>query len=64
MKKAVNWALRQIGRRNLSLNAQAIELAEELQQTGNASARWVAIDTIRELTGEKVQKKLLSKKLA
>ncbi len=64
VKKAVNWALRQIGKRNLSLNVQAIELAEELQQTGNASARWVAIDTIRELTGEKVQKKLLSKKLA
>jgi len=62
VKKAVNWALRQIGKRDFSLNARAIELAEELQQTGNASARWVAADAIRELTGEKVQQKLLSKK--
>lgn len=62
VKKAVNWALRQIGKRNLSLNARAIELAEELQQTGNTSARWVAADAIRELTGEKVQQKLKSKK--
>jgi len=62
VKKAVNWALRQIGKRNLSLNARAIEQAEELQQTGNTSARWVAADAIRELTGEKVQQKLKSKK--
>ena len=62
VKKAVNWALRQIGKRNLSLNARAIELAEELQQTGNTSARWVAADAIRELTGDKVQQKLKSKK--
>jgi 3-methyladenine DNA glycosylase AlkD len=62
VKKAVNWALRQIGKRNLSLNARAIELAEELQQTGNTSARWVATDAIRELTGEKVQQKLKAKK--
>ncbi len=54
VKKAVNWALRQIGKRNLLLNARAIELAEELQQTGNTSARWVAADAIRELTGETV----------
>lgn len=60
VKKAVNWALRQIGKRNLLLNARAIELAEELQQTGNTSARWVAADTIRELTGGKVQNKLKS----
>lgn len=62
VKKAVNWALRQIGKRNLSLNAKAIKLAEELQQTDNISARWVAADAILELTGEKVQQKLLSKK--
>lgn len=62
VKKAVNWALRQIGKRNLLLNARAIELAEELQQTDNTSARWVAADAIRELTGEKVQWKLQSKK--
>ncbi|HML25700.1 MAG TPA: DNA alkylation repair protein [Methanomethylovorans sp.] len=62
VKKAVNWALRQIGKRDLSLNARAIELAEELQQTDSISARWVAADAIRELTGEKVRQKLQSKK--
>lgn len=62
VKKAVNWALRQIGKRNLSLNTLAIELAEELQQTNSISARWVAADAIRELRGEKVHQKLLSKK--
>lgn len=59
VKKAVNWALRQIGKRNLSLNVRTIELAGELQQTGNTAARWVAADAIRELTGEKVQQQLL-----
>ncbi|OPY21965.1 MAG: DNA alkylation repair enzyme [Methanomethylovorans sp. PtaU1.Bin093] len=62
VKKAVNWALRQIGKRDLSLNSLTIELAEELQQTDSISARWVATDAIRELTGEKVQQKLRSKK--
>ncbi len=62
VKKAVNWALRQIGKRDLWLNCLAIELAEELQQTDSISARWVATDAIRELTGEKVQQKLRSKK--
>jgi 3-methyladenine DNA glycosylase AlkD len=58
VKKAVNWALRQIGKRNLNLNKAAIQTAEEIQQIDSGSARWIAADAIRELTGEAVQKKL------
>lgn len=58
VKKAVNWALRQIGKRNLALNRKAIETAERIQQTDSAAARWVAADALRELTGEAVQKRL------
>ena len=58
MKKAVNWALRQIGKRNPNLNKMAIRTAEEIQQIDSRSARWIAADAIRELTSEKVQKKL------
>ena len=58
VKKAVNWALRQIGKRNLSLNKMAIQTAKELQRTDSKSARWIASDAIRELTSEAVRKKL------
>jgi len=58
VKKAVNWTLRQIGKRNLNLNRVAVETAEEIQQLDSKSARWIAADALRELTGEKVQQKL------
>ena len=58
VRKAVNWALRQIGKRNLALNQMAIETAKEIQQINSRSARWVASDAIRELTSEAVQKRL------
>lgn len=58
VKKAVNWALRQIGKRNLNLNKMAIKTAREIQQIDSKSARWIASDAIRELTGEAVQKRL------
>jgi 3-methyladenine DNA glycosylase AlkD len=58
VKKAVNWALRQIGKRNVALNQKAIALAEEIRQLDSAAARWIAGDALRELTGEKVQKRL------
>jgi len=50
VKKAVNWALRQIGKRNARLRQKAIETARELQQTDSKSARWIAADALRELT--------------
>ncbi len=58
VRKAVNWALRQIGKRNLALNEMAIRTAKEIQQMDSRSARWVASDAIRELTSESVQNKL------
>jgi 3-methyladenine DNA glycosylase AlkD len=61
VKKAVNWALRQIGKRNLSLNAAAIATAREIQARGTKAARWVAADALRELTGDAVQERLRSK---
>ncbi len=63
VKKAVNWALRQIGKRNINLNKKAIKTAKEIQKTDSRSARWIASDALRELTGEKIQKRLKSKKI-
>jgi 3-methyladenine DNA glycosylase AlkD len=58
VRKAVNWALRTIGKRNAALNIRAIATAEEIQATGSKPARWVAADALRELTSEKVQERL------
>ena len=58
VKKAVNWALRQIGKRNQSLNRNAIKVAESISKTDSRSARWVAADALRELRSEKVQRRL------
>jgi 3-methyladenine DNA glycosylase AlkD len=58
VKKAVNWALRQIGKRNLNLNKQAIKTAEEIKKMDSKSAKWIASDALRELTSEKIQKRL------
>lgn len=54
VKKAVNWALRQIGKRNMALNHEAIRLAETLRQQPHASAKWIAADALRELTNPKI----------
>jgi 3-methyladenine DNA glycosylase AlkD len=53
VKKAVNWALRQIGKRNLALNQAAIELAHEIKTIDSKSARWIANDALRELANPK-----------
>ena len=58
IKKAVNWALRQIGKRSLYLNKQAINLAKEIQKLDSKSARWIANDALRELTSEAVRKRI------
>ena len=62
VKKAVNWALRQIGKRNLNLNKIAIKTAGEIQRIDSKSAGWIATDAIRELTGEAVQSRLAKQK--
>lgn len=51
VKKAVNWALRQIGKRNATLRRAAIETAERIGEQGTRSARWIASDALRELRG-------------
>jgi len=58
VKKAVNWALRQIGKRNLNLNKKAIEAAKVIKEMDFASAKWVASDALRELEDEKIQERL------
>jgi 3-methyladenine DNA glycosylase AlkD len=52
VKKAVNWALRQIGKRNLKLREAAIQTARRIQKMNSRSARWIATDALRELTNE------------
>ena len=58
VKKAVNWALRQIGKRNSALNKIAIQTAKEIQKIDSKSAKWIASDALRELTSEAVRKRL------
>lgn len=58
VRKAVNWALRQIGKRNKNLNRAAITTAKEIQKIDSKTAKWIAADAIRELTSQAVQKRL------
>jgi 3-methyladenine DNA glycosylase AlkD len=58
VKKAVNWALRQIGKRNLSLNALAIQSGEAIREQDSKAAKWIAADALRELTSAAVKEKL------
>ncbi len=58
VKKAVNWALRQIGKRNRTLHKKALETALEIKRLDSKSARWIASDTLRELESEKVLERI------
>jgi len=58
VRKAVNWALRNIGKRNLRLNRAAIASAERIRRQDTRAARWIAADALRELRSEAVQKRL------
>lgn len=49
VKKAVNWALRQIGKRNRKLNQEAIKAAREIAEVNSKSAKWIARDALWEL---------------
>jgi len=53
VKKAINWALRQIGKRNKTLRAAAIETAGRILQQGSKPAKWIALTAISELTKKK-----------
>ncbi len=50
VKKAVNWALRNVGKRNPTLRTAAIACAQRIRQQGSPSARWIAADALRELS--------------
>ncbi len=58
VKKAINWALRQMGKRNKALHVQALMCAERLLVVNSPSARWIARDAIRELNSDAVKKKI------
>ena len=64
VKKAVNWALRQIGKRNLLLNSKAIQCAGELLAMEDKTAAWIARDALRELESDRVKKALNARKIA
>ena len=49
VKKAVNWALRNIGKRNIHLHAQAIDVAHRILKIDNKSAQWIAVDALKQL---------------
>ncbi|MDV3292759.1 MAG: DNA alkylation repair protein [Nitrososphaerales archaeon] len=61
VKKAVNWALRQIGKRNATLNKKAIRVAVEIGKIDSRSSRWIAADALRELRSDAVARKLRKK---
>ncbi len=61
VKKGVNWALRQIGKRNMRLNRSAIRAAREISSMSGSAPRWVASDALRELTSRSVIQRLRKK---
>jgi len=58
VKKAVNWALRQIGKRNMKLNKAAVSTARRIRKIDSGDAKWVAADALRELKSPQVLKRL------
>jgi 3-methyladenine DNA glycosylase AlkD len=64
VKKSVNWALRQIGKRNASLNRAALAVAREIHRLDSLAARWIASDARRELESPAVQRRLTAQHIA
>lgn len=63
VKKAINWSLRQCGKRSLILHERAVLTATKISQQPSKSARWIAADALRELSGTAVHQRLQSKKV-
>jgi 3-methyladenine DNA glycosylase AlkD len=63
VKKAVNWALRQLGKRNRALNRKAIATAKQIAKIDSKSARWIAKDALKELESDAVQVRLKAKQV-
>jgi 3-methyladenine DNA glycosylase AlkD len=64
VKKAVNWALRNIGKRNPRLHREAIRTSQRIRKQGTSSARWIAADALHELKSAAVQARLRRKAAA
>ena len=62
VRKAVNWALRQIGKRSLALHGPALAVAKKLAASTDSTARWSGKDAVRELTAEKTIQRLRAKR--
>ncbi|WP_054313022.1 DNA alkylation repair protein [Mesorhizobium sp. 1M-11] len=62
VKKAVNWALRQIGKRSMALHGPALVLAEKLAASQDKTERWIGKDAVRELTNPKILERLAKRK--
>ena len=58
IKKAVNWALRSIGKRNRQLNLRAVAVAKQIARIDSPAARWIAADALRELTSAAIRRRL------
>jgi 3-methyladenine DNA glycosylase AlkD len=58
VKKAVSWALRNIGKRNANLNGAALETAREMEEMDSKSSRWIASQAIRDLTSDATRRRL------
>ena len=59
--KAVNWSLRQIGKRNLFLNSKAVEAAEIINNIDSKPAKWIASNALNEIKSDKIIKRLQQK---
>jgi 3-methyladenine DNA glycosylase AlkD len=64
VKKAVNWALRTIGKRSMALHAPALALAEKLAASSDRTARWIGRDAVRELSDPKTLERLAKKSMS
>ncbi len=58
VRKAVNWALRQIGKRSMALHAPALALAEKLAASTDRTERWIGRDAAKELSDPKTLERL------
>lgn len=58
VKKAVSWALRNIGKRNSTLNAVALQTAHDLKEMDSKPARWIGSDAVRDLTSDATKRRL------
>lgn len=63
VRKAVNWALRQIGKRSMSLRAPALIMARMLAGSPDKTARWIGKDAVKELSDAKTLERLAARKV-